>query len=47
MNISDLAKDIKNSIVTIHLEPCTGKCPDCGLFHKDSHACDKLKEKNR
>lgn len=41
----DLAKEMNNAKVTIHLEPCDGKCPDCNSYHIDTFVCHKLKNK--
>lgn len=42
---NDLAKEINNVKVTIHLEPCDGKCPDCNSNHSNNFVCHKLKNK--
>jgi cation diffusion facilitator family transporter len=41
----DIAKEVNNVKVTIHLEPCDGKCPDCNSYHSNTFVCHKLKDK--
>lgn len=41
----DLAKEMNNVKVTIHLEPCDGKCSDCKSSQVETFVCHKLKNK--
>lgn len=42
----DLAKELNNIKVMIHLEPCNGNCNDCNSLHVDTFVCHKLKNKS-